>query len=488
MIGQTKPDATEGFPADLLLGRLPASGGTKTLQLAQELRAAILGGRLLSGTRLPPSRVLAVELGVSRSVVVHAYADLAADGYLEARRGAGTRVRPLASSDAAPSRAPDATRLAGPPDNRPSLVRIPARVRLLGGLPDPQLFPRTTWLRHYRATLATIPDIDLGYPDPRGAEPLRCALTSYLGRVRGVLTTPEQIVVCEGATQGLMLICRVLRLAGARSIAVEEPCFGPHRDAITVSGLTPLPIAGDAHGLDPSRLVESDAAAVLVAPAHSYPTGATLDTDRRRRLIAWARETEALIIEDDYDAELRYDRTPIGSLQGHAPDHVIYLGSASKIFAPALRLGWIAAPQRHVAALQREKRLADMGSNPIDQLAFARFLERGEFARHLRRIRPIYRRRRDATIAALDELLPDAAWSGAAAGLHLYLTLPPGVDAPSLVTTAYRRGILLEHAALHWANPTNAPPALVLGYGTLPNPTPVIAALSQIIHASQSSS
>jgi GntR family transcriptional regulator / MocR family aminotransferase len=483
---QTKSDSG-GFPSDLFLRELPGTGRGKALHLTQQLRAAILGGRLVEGTRLPPSRVLAAELGISRSVVVQAYADLAADGYLEARQGAGTRVRTPAIDDTPSRRAADGTALAGQPRVCEPLLRTPARVRLLGGLPDPQLFPRRAWMRHYRAALTAIPDMDLSYPDSRGAEALRVALGAYLGRVRGVVTTPEHVLVSAGVTQGLTLICRVLQRGGARRIALEEPCFGPHRDAIAMTGLTPVPIAVDAHGLDVDRLAsERDVSAVLLAPAHSFPTGATLTAERRRALIAWARRTDALIIEDDYDAELRYDRTPIGALQGHAPDDVAYLGSASKTFTPALRLGWIAAPPRHAAALDREKRLDDMGSSLIDQLTFARFLESGEFARHLRRIRPIYRRRRDATINALAELLPDAVWTGAAAGLHLHLALPPGIDTPTLSATAYRRGMLLEDAAAHWAKPAHAAPALVLGYGTLPEPAPVVAALSHAIAESLS--
>jgi GntR family transcriptional regulator/MocR family aminotransferase len=230
-----------------------------------------------------------------------------------------------------------------------------------------------------------------------------------------------------------------------------------------------VPIPVDARGLDVDRL--ADHAAVLLAPAHSYPTGATLDRERRRALLAWARAADALVIEDDYDADLRYDRTPIGALQGQAPEHVAYVGSASKTFSPALRLGWIAAPAHLAAALAREKRLDDMGTSLIDQLAFARFVDAGELARHLRRTRPIYRRRRDAVIDELGRVLPEAVATGAAAGLHLHLALPAGTDVRALVQAAYRRGVLLEDAAIHWADPAAAPPALVLGYGSLDEAT-----------------
>jgi GntR family transcriptional regulator/MocR family aminotransferase len=235
-----------------------------------------------------------------------------------------------------------------------------------------------------------------------------------------------------------------------------------------MAGLEPVPVATDAGGLDVARLPAGGAGGALVAPAHSFPTGGTLDAARRHALVAWARRHGALLIEDDYDAELRYDRTPIAALQGHAPDQVVYLGSASKTFSPALRIGWIAAPPRLAHRLDVAKRFEDMGSNLLEQHTFARLLDRGEFARHLRRVRPVYRRRRDATLAALGELLPQARCQGAAAGLHVYVRLPGDVEVAAVRRAAYRRGVLIEDAAQHWADSTGAPPAIVLGYGSLP--------------------
>jgi len=237
-----------------------------------------------------------------------------------------------------------------------------------------------------------------------------------------------------------------------------------------MTGLEPIPVAVDEHGLDPAALERLDVAAVLVAPAHSYPTGGTLDAGRRRALVAWARRCGALVLEDDYDAEFRYDRVAIGALQGLAPEHVAYIGSASKSISPALRLGWIAAPADLVDPLEREKRFDDMGCGLFDQLAFARFLDSGDCSRHLRRVRPVYRRRRDAAIAALDELLPDARWAGAGGGLHLHVRLPAGVDERALAIAAYERGVLIEPGAWHWAHPAEAPPSIVLGYGSQPEP------------------
>jgi GntR family transcriptional regulator / MocR family aminotransferase len=475
----------EGFPSDLLVDLRPDEGRGLRERLEHGLRAAIQRRRLVAGTLLPPSRVLATELGISRSVVVEAYANLAADGYVEARQGAGTRVR-LDVRDEPPRPRPplpryDAARYFARP--RESSFAGAPPVRLLGGLPDPALFPRGQWLRHYRTALAELPDPQLTYPSTLGAGVLRRALSAYVGRVRGVATAPDRILVCSGFTQGLTLVCRALVRAGARRVAVEEPCFSLHREAIAMTGLEPVPVAMDERGIDPAALEGLDVAAVLVAPAHSYPTGATLDPRRRRALVAWALRSEALIIEDDYDAEFRYDRLPIGALQGLAPDRIVYIGCASKTLSPALRLGWVAAPPDLIDAIEREKRFDDMGSGLLEQLAFARFVDRGDFSRHLRRVRPIYRARRDATIAALARQLPEATWRGAAAGLHLYVTLPPDVDEGALVHAAFERGVLVEDAHWHWADGSGVPPALVLGYGTVAEPAiaRAIATLADVV-------
>jgi GntR family transcriptional regulator / MocR family aminotransferase len=380
----------DGFPSDVLVDVRPRAGAGLRERLEHGLRSAIQQQRLVAGTALPPTRVLAAELGISRSVVVGAYANLRADGYIEARRGSGTRVRLDAQHGAPrPPRANGwdyrAVYFAHPRDT--STLGVPP-IRLGGGEPDQALFPRRQWVRHYRAVLTELPDPDLTYPSALGAAALRHALSAYLGRVRGVATTPERMLVCGGVTQGLTLICRALRRGGASRVAVENPCLGLHRKAIAMTGLEPVPVPGDAGGLDIDALAGHDADAVLVAPAHSYPIGGTLDARRRYDLVEWARRHDALVIEDDYDAEFRYDRLPVGALQGLAPDHVAYLGSASKTVSPSLRLGWVAAPPTLIDALEQEKRFDDMGSSLLEQLAFARFIDGGDFSRHLRRVRP----------------------------------------------------------------------------------------------------
>jgi GntR family transcriptional regulator/MocR family aminotransferase len=467
----TQTNSDSGFSSDLLVDVRNGRGAGMRERLEAALRSGIQGGQLVAGAVLPPSRVLADELGISRSVVVEAYGNLAADGYLEARPGAGTWVRrdpnlshtPL--DNGAPTRAPVASPRFQPP-RRPHPALGAPTIRFFGGLPDPSLFPRAKWLRHYRSTLAEVPDPDLTYPHMLGTPSLREALTAYLGRVRGVASTADRILVCSGFTQGLTLLCRALRRQGATRVAVEDPCFAHHRTAIERTGLATVPVPVDASGLDPEGL-PNDVAAVLVAPAHSYPSGGTLDAGRRHALIAWAGRTGAIIIEDDYDAEFRYDRQPIGALQGLAPEQVVHIGCASKTLTPALRLGWMAAPEALIDDLEQEKLYDDMGSNLLDQLAFARFVDSGDFSRHLRRVRPTYRARRDATRKALGQHLPEVRPQGEAAGLHLHVLLPKGVNELEFAAEAFDRGVLVEDGAWHWAQPEKAPPSIVLGYGSL---------------------
>lgn len=458
-----------GFPPDLLIELSNGGGRGVRQRLEHALRAAIQQRRLRGGALLPPSRVLAADLGVARSVVVEAYRNLTASGYLETRRGGWTRVRPY--SPGKPQQGAGTL-----PDYEEQLFfgwrrPTPSRplIRLLGGLPDPALFPRREWSSHYRAALAELPYPLLGYPDILGAEPLRLALADYLGRVRGAVATPDRIIVCSGFTQGLALLGRALRRAGARRVAVEDPCHVWHRATIEATGLQSVPIPVDDHGLDAAALATAHVDAVLVAPAHSYPSGGTLDGARRQALATWASRSGTLIIEDDYDSELRYDRTPLGALQGLASEQTVHIGSVSKTLTPAVRLGWIVAPPRLVDLLAREKHHDDMGSSLLEQLTLARLIESGAFVRHLRQIRPVYRNRRDTTIATLAAVLPAAHWKGEAAGLHLHVTLPDNSDEQTVAQVAYQRGVLIERGAWHWAAPL-PPASIVLGYGAANEP------------------
>ena len=275
------------------------------------------------------------------------------------------------------------------------------------------------------------------------------------------------MLVCNGFSQGLALVARTLRLRGATSVAVEDPCFSLHRRLIRAAGLDPVPVPIDEHGIDVKALAATSVAAVLVAPAHSYPTGAVLSAPRRSELAAWATDRSAFIIEDDYDAEFRYDRTPIGALQGLAPEHVIYGASVSKLLSPGLRLGWLALPERLVGELTRSKLLDDVATETLGQLALARFIDHGELSRHLRHVRPVYRERRNRLLAALERYMPQAAPAGTDAGLHVYLELATHHREIDVTQNASSRSLMVESAARHWADPHAAPPALLLGYGLL---------------------
>jgi GntR family transcriptional regulator / MocR family aminotransferase len=429
------------------------AAGPLRAQLEEQLRAAVRSGRLAAGARLPSTRALARDLDVSRGVVVDAYAQLAAEGYLVARRGAPTRVSETA---------------ARPTDSgRPLAEERPPRFDFRPGGPDVSLFPRQSWATSLRRGLRDAPHARLDYGDPRGAPELRRALTAYLGRVRGVDCDPGCVIVTSGMAQGMALVGRTVLARGGRRVGVEDPGSGPARGQLATTGLEPLAVPVDHDGLRPDALAEADVDVVLVTPAHQFPTGVVLAPERRAALLDWASRG-GLVLEDDYDAEYRYDRPPVGAVQGLAPERVVYAGSVSKTLAPALRLGWLVVPESLVGELAQAKAQDDLGTPVIEQLALADFVERGELDRHLRRTRGAYRRRRDALIAALARHLPTVRVSGIAAGLHLLAHLPAGVDEPAVVEAARARGIGLQGLREHRLLP--GPAALLLGYGRIAEP------------------
>jgi GntR family transcriptional regulator/MocR family aminotransferase len=425
-------------------------------QVEQQLRSAIREARLPAATRLPSTRELARQLGVSRGVIVDAYAQLAAEGYLDVRQGAAARIAAVAVETPSPTGQPRGER-----------VRFDFRP----GLPDLSAFPRAAWLASLRRALQLAPDADLGYGDPRGVVELREALSSYLGRVRGALATPERMVICNGFAQGLGLVSRALRAQGARRLVMEDPSHVDQREIVKRAGLEVVPVPVDARGVLVDELEAADPDAVLLTPAHQFPTGAVLAPERRTALLAWAERRGALVIEDDYDAEYRYDRAPIGALQGLSPERVVYAGSASKTLAPALRLAWLALPSWLLEAVTMEKAFADLGSPRVEQLALADFLNRGDLDRHLRRTRLRYRVRRHVLVAALHHSVAGVEIAGVDAGLHAVAHLPADVDEAAALERARSRGIALAGVAEHHFRPTSGPPALLLGYGRLTEPT-----------------
>jgi GntR family transcriptional regulator / MocR family aminotransferase len=420
-------------------------------QLEASLRSGIRDGRLAAGAVLPSTRALATQLGVSRGIVVEAYEQLVAEGFLDAQPGGATRV--ARGATAAPVPRADLAIPSWPFDFRP-------------GRPDVTEFPRAAWLRSIRRVLVEAPADRFTYLAGHGVPELRLALAAYLNRVRGMAVTPECIVVSTGFIQGLGLTARVLAARGARRIAVEEPSDAEYRRSLIEGGLIPVPIPVDAAGLLVERLEDADVDAVLVTAAHQYPTGAVLPPERRAALVDWADRRSGWLIEDDYDAEFRYDREPIGALQGLRPERVIYAGSASKTLAPGLRLGWLAAPPALVDGLTDAKLAADHGSPALDQLALADFLGRGELDRHLRRMRPIYRARRDALLGAIARHLPGLEPAGASAGLHVLAWLPPDDDEEAILAAADAAGIGMSGVRSRFMR-GDGRPGLLFGYGLI---------------------
>jgi GntR family transcriptional regulator / MocR family aminotransferase len=439
--------------------------------LTEALRGAIQGGRLPAATVLPSSRRLATDLGVSRGVVTDAYDQLASEGYLEVK----PRSAPVVAAVAM-----------GPP---PTAEPAPNRWRFdfSATTPDVGLFPRRMWTRAVERALRVAPDSALDYGDGRGRIELRMALSSYLARVRGVRVDSGRIVVTQGFGHGLDLLCRVLAESGATTVAMETPSHPELWQTITRSGLHLAGCSVDRNGLRTDELERLDADAVVVAPAHQFPTGVVMAPARRLALVGWAAARNALVIEDDYDAEFRYDRTPVGAVQGLDPERVAHIGTASKTFAPGLRLGWRSLPAELVEKVRVRRVLSDSGSPTIDQLALADLLSTGEYERHVVRARHAYRHRRDRLVRALARKLPWLEFGGAAAGMQLLLQLPDNVDDVAVADAAASRGIGVRALSpLHLNRSSQR--GLLLGYGRLVESRidAAVGALSSVIIGSVS--
>ena len=425
--------------------------------LQQAVRDAIGAGRLHPGDPLPSTRALASDLDVARGTVVEAYEQLAAEGWLVARHGRDTRVADLS---AAPS-----------PPAEPSAVPGP-RHDLRPGHADPSSFPRQGWASVMRRVLAEAPDEAFGYADPRGRPELRGALAGYLGRARGVRAAAANVQVCAGAGHGLGIAFRVLAARGARILAVEDPSSPRMREIAAGAGLTVVALACDDLGARADALPGLGADAAVVTPAHQYPLGVTMGARRRSELLAWARSTGGIIVEDDYDGELRYDRQPVGALQALEPGRVIYAGTTSKSLAAALRVGWLVVPPQWADPVAEMVRLINAWPSSLEQLALARFIEAGMFDRHIRRMRGIYRKRRDLLAATLARHAPMLQVTGIGAGGHALVRLPPGGPGEhEVIAKAALAGLALDGLAGYRVrtgatDPCEHGPALVIGYGT----------------------
>lgn len=393
--------------------------------------------------------MLAAELGVARGTVVEAYGQLVAEGYLRSRQGSGTEVAD------APGTMPD-------PAGERVRPRLAADFRL--GRPDLSGFPRQQWQRALGRAFQSTPHADLGPGDPRGSRRTREVLADYLGRVRGVLATPDRIVVCTGFVQGLRLVCDVLAERGATRIGMEDPCLVDHRLTATTAGTTVVPMPVDALGSTPDALAAGAVDAVVLTPAHQALLGVPLANQRRTEFVRLATEQGAYLLEDDYDGEFRYDGQPIGAMQGLSPERVIYAGTVSKSLAPAVRLGWLVVPEELLEPVVEAKRRADRGTDVLGQLALAELIATGQFDRHVRRMRLRYRHRREALTDLLNAEAPDLVVRGVAAGLHLVAELPGGLAEETVTSAAERRAIGLVGLQRFWHGEP-AWPGVVLGFG-----------------------
>ncbi|MDX3061315.1 PLP-dependent aminotransferase family protein [Streptomyces sp. ND04-05B] len=444
-------DSWAAFGADLHLE--PVGPGLRS-GLMDALREAVRTGRLAPGTRLPSSRTLAADLGVARNTVADAYAELVAEGWLTARQGSGTRVARRAAAPAPAVRA-----------SRPRQTGRPAH-NLVSGSPDLSSFPRTEWLKAARRALAAAPDESFGYADPQGRVELRTVLAEYLARARGVYADPGRIVICSGFVHGLTLMGKVLRQRRVREAAVESYGLDIHRNLLAGTGLRTPCLPVDGLGAVTGELGGMrGVGAVLLTPAHQFPTGVPLHAGRRTAVIDWARSAEGLVLEDDYDGEFRYDRQPVGALQALDPERVVYLGTTSKSLAPALRLGWMVLPYGLVGEVNAAKGGTDWTSGVLDQLTLAEFIASGAYDRHVRSMRLRYRRRRDQLVGALAERAPDIRVSGIAAGLHVVLELPEGTEQP-VVQAAARQGLALQGLSGFRHPDAHGRDGLVIGYGS----------------------
>ncbi|MBP2361752.1 GntR family transcriptional regulator/MocR family aminotransferase [Streptomyces clavifer] len=423
--------------------------GNRRAVLMRALRDAVRSGRLAPGARLPPYRSLAADLGLARNTVADAYAELVAEGWLAARQGSGTRVAERAVPLARAHRRRTPERAARPVHD------------LVQGKPDPSAFPRSAWVASARRALTRAPHDAFGPGDPQGRPELREALAGYLARVRGVRTSADRIVLCSGAAHALRLLAEVV----GGPWAVEAYGLPYHRELLAARGVRTRPVTVDGDGALVRELGRGERA-VLLTPAHQFPTGGPLHPERRAAVVDWARATGGLVVEDDYDGEFRYDRQPVGAVQGLDPEHVVLLGSVSKSLSPTLRIGWMVLPERLVDGVVAAKGEREQWSSATEQLTLADFVGSGAYDRQVRRMRQRHRRRRDQLVAALERRAPQVRVSGIAAGLHAVLELPRGTER-SVVRAAAWQGLAVEGLAgyLHPAAGAGRD-GLVVGYAT----------------------
>jgi GntR family transcriptional regulator/MocR family aminotransferase len=471
-------------------------------RLYEQIRAGILSGQLAAGSRLPPSRALAVEAGVSRNTVLTAFEQLLAEGYLEGRRGSGTFVSrvlpdellsPRTRSVASRDRRPVARRLsargeriaAAPRVPLPSVVGMPDELPAFQiGLPALEAFPSELWSRLFSARMRRPGHELMRYGDPAGYAPLRKAIAAYLGTARGVRCTADQVIIVAGSQQALEFCARVLLDPGDPAW-LEDPGYLGARAALVSAGARIVPVPVDDHGLDVAAGIarEPDARLAFVTPSHQFPLGSTMSLERRLALIDWAARTGSWVVEDDYDSEFRYVGRPLTALQGiDKHSRVVYVGTFSKVLFPALRLGYLVAPPDLVDAFTAAHLSADMHAHVLEQAVLTDFMTGGHFARHLRRMRVLYAERQTALVRDAEQLLGDSLRIRTSeGGLHLIGWLPEAQDDRAVAQRAAEYGVHVWPLSLHCLEPGLAP-ALLLGYAGV-TPADIRAGLARLDRA-----
>jgi GntR family transcriptional regulator/MocR family aminotransferase len=485
----------------ITLGAVSLEAGSPTplyRQLYEQIRAAILTGQLAAGLRLPPTRTLAAELGVSRNTVVNAFEQLMAEGYIEAKVGAGSyitsalpeevlQVRARDNEERRPAspqplKAPLSTRgliLATTPVSNVSNQPIPRPFR--PGLPALDAFPFKLWERiMVRRWRKLSPDL-LGYGNPAGYPPLREAIAVYLGAARGVRCQPDQVIIVAGAQQAIDLAARLLLNSGDAAW-IEDPGYSGARGALLGAGARLQPVAVDQAGLNVEAGVRhcAEARMVYITPSHQYPLGVTMSLARRLALLEWVRTSGAWILEDDYDSEYRYAGRPLAALQGlDQTGHVIYIGTFSKVLFPALRLGYLVVPPNLVDAFSAALALVSRCPSLLEQVILTDFINDGHFARHIRRMRTLYAERQSILIeAAREQLAGLLEVSPAETGLHVVGWLGAGIESNRASEHLARHNI--EAPALSsYATKTPQPHGLILGYAAV-SPGKIRAGIRQM--------
>ncbi len=461
---------------------------TLQAQIFDQIRSMILNGQLRGDDPLPTTRELSVQLGVSRNTAVLAYERLIAEGYIRTKPYVGTFVSPdlpdtafLSTQGARKSQPPTPDEAGEEPQAlgvslRTHQLAKPDRRRLAAdfwvGRPDTRTFPLKAWSQHIKARLKSAGPRLTSYSDPAGLLELRRAIAKHLGPARGVIADPEQIIIVGGCQDGFNLAGRLLVKPGSPAV-VESPCYQGAAFVLESMGAKLHPVPVDRDGLDVARLPRVDGALAYVTPSHQYPIGVTMSLQRRIELLAWATQHEAYIIEDDYDSDFRFVGSPLTALKGlDRNERVIYLGTFSKCMGPGLRLGYVVAPRRLVESFRRMKMLMNNGQSWLEQAAMADFMASGEFGRHLRRIRQLYRERRDALLNALIKHFGPCEIYGDQAGMHLVWKLPDGLpDAAEVEARGLAAGVgvisLATGSALRFNNDDGGDRMLMLGFVAL---------------------